>query len=97
MPELEKVKSIDRNGEVELKMDVCRALERMSEEIKEVTVLFFFEEKKQKDIAKILGISLPLVKYRIHRARELLEEYFSEDKESGISDLQEKSSRKGGR
>ncbi len=97
LPELEKVKSIDRNGEVELKMDVCRALERMSEEIKEVTVLFFFEEKKQKDIAKILGISLPLVKYRIHRARELLEEYFSEDKESGISDLQEKSSRKGGR
>lgn len=79
LPESEEIKSVDRNGEIELRMDVCRALEKMPGEIKEVTVLFFFEEKKQKEIAKILGIGLPLVKYRIHRARELLEEYFRED------------------
>ena len=42
-------------------------------------VLFFVQERKQKDIAKILGIGLPLVKYRIRKARELLSAYFGKE------------------
>lgn len=83
-PEEGKVTSSVENREIELRLDIWRALEKMPREIREVTVLFFFEEKKQKEIASILGIGLPLVKYRIHRARELLEKYFREDNEAGV-------------
>lgn len=57
---------------LDLKMDVHLALEKLPQELREVTILFFFQEVKQKEIAKILGIGLPLVKYRIKRAKELL-------------------------
>ena len=53
-------------------MDVQAALLKLPEEIREVAVLYFIQERKQKDIARILGISLSLVKYRTGRARELL-------------------------
>lgn len=55
------------------------ALDILPEELKEVAVLFFVQEHKQKDIAKILGISLPLVKYRIRRAKKLLCDYLREE------------------
>lgn len=54
------------------RMDVRRALERLPPELRETAVLYFCQELPQKSIAKILGIGLPLVKYRIRRARELL-------------------------
>ena len=56
-------------------VDVHLALDSLPQEIREVAVLFFCQEIKQKEIARILGIGLPLVKYRIRRARELLAEY----------------------
>lgn len=51
----------------------------LPEELKETAVLFFGLECKQKDIARILGISLSLVKYRIRRARELLTAYLEKE------------------
>ena len=53
-------------------VDVHLALDSLPQEIREVAVLFFCQEIKQKEIARILGIGLPLVKYRIRKARELL-------------------------
>ena len=44
-----------------------------------VTILFFFQEVKQKEVAKILNIGLPLVKYRIKRAKELLAGYLGKE------------------
>ncbi len=64
---------------LELRLDVRRALEKLSPELREVTILFFFQGLMQKEIAKILGISLPLVKYRIKRAKELLAEYLGKE------------------
>ena len=58
---------------LDLRMDVHRALEQLPSELREVTILYFFQELRQKEIARILGIGLPLVKYRIRRAKELLE------------------------
>ena len=74
-PELldENVNSLDEN------LIISEALETLPDELKEVAVLFFIQERKQKDIATILGISIPLVKYRIRRARELLSAYFGEE------------------
>ena len=64
---------------LELRMDVRLALERLPPELKEVTILFFFQEVKQREIARILGIGLPLVKYRIRRAKELLAGYLGKE------------------
>ena len=55
----------------EERLDVRLTLEALPEELQEVAILYFVQEQKQKDIARILGISLPLVKYRIRRIREL--------------------------
>ena len=60
---------------LDLRLDVHLALEKLPPELREVTILFFFQEVRQKEIAKILGISLPLVKYRIRRAKECLSGY----------------------
>lgn len=75
MPE----KSICSTPVLDRQMDVWLALETLPDEIREAAVLFFVQERKQKDIAKILGIGLPLVKYRIRKARELLSAYFGKE------------------
>ena len=64
---------------LDLRMDVHQALEQLSPELREVTILYFFQEVKQKEIAKILNIGLPLVKYRIKRAKELLAGYLGKE------------------
>lgn len=60
------------DSQADLRIDIQNAFEKLPDEIREVAVLYFVGEKKQRDIAKIAGIGLPLVKYRIRRARELL-------------------------
>ena len=64
---------------LDLRLDVHRALEQLPSELREVTILYFFQELRQKEIARILGIGLPLVKYRIRRAKELLERLLRKD------------------
>ena len=64
---------------LDLRMDVHQALEQLPLELREVTILYFFQELKQKEIAGILGIGLPLVKYRIKRAKELLAGYLGKE------------------
>ena len=60
---------------LDLRMDVQQALARLPQELREVTILYFVQEVRQKEIARILGIGLPLTKYRIRRAKELLATY----------------------
>ena len=62
-----------------LHLDSHRALEQLPPELREVTILYFFQELKQKEIARILGIGLPLVKYRIRRAKELLAQWIGKE------------------
>ena len=57
---------------LELRLDVREAIRQLPPELREIAILSFFQELKQKEIAQILGISIPLVKYRIRRAKELL-------------------------
>lgn len=44
----------------------------MEEELREVVILYYFQDLKQKEIAEALQIGLPLVKYRLRRAKEEL-------------------------
>lgn len=57
---------------IEIRIDIERVLEQLPEEIKEIVILFFFQELKQKEIADLLNIKLSLVKYRVSKAKELL-------------------------
>lgn len=65
-------------GQEDIRLDVRRALQSLPEELRETAILYFFQDRKQTEIARILGIGLPLVKYRIRRARELLREQLRE-------------------
>lgn len=67
--------SFDSTGGINLKLDLLSALNSLPQDIRETAILFFVQEQKQKDIARIQSISLPLVKYRIKKARELLTEF----------------------
>ena len=64
---------------LDMRLDVHRALNQLPPELREVTILYFFQELKQKEIARILGIGLPLVKYRIRRSKELLEQLIGKE------------------
>ena len=64
---------------LDLRLDIHRALAQLPPELREVTILYFFQELKQKEIARILGIGLPLVKYRVRRAKELLEQLIGKE------------------
>lgn len=55
-----------------LRTDVRQALDALPEELREVVILYYFQELKLREIAPLLGIGLPLVKYRMSRAKELL-------------------------
>lgn len=64
---------------IELRMDIEKAVACLPDELKEVTILFFFQGLKQKEIAELLNIKLSLVKYRIGRAKHILSETFGGD------------------
>ena len=55
-----------------LRVDLLRALDRLPPELREAALLFFAQGLKQREIARIQGVGLPLVKYRIRRVREAL-------------------------
>lgn len=52
---------------------VRTCLDGLSEELREVIILYYYQELKQTEIAEVLGIGLPLVKYRLKKAKEQLQ------------------------
>lgn len=55
------------------KLFIEEALKRLPDEFREVIILHYFQELKLAEIADILNIGLPLVKYRLKQARMKLE------------------------
>lgn len=55
------------------------ALDRLPDELKEVIILYYFQELKLKEISEILQIGLPLVKYRVKQAKKRLEKLLREE------------------
>ena len=70
--------AVEHMGQVEKRMEIYEALDKLPEEIREVVILFFFQEISQKEIARMMGIKLSLVKYRVSKAKELLSKYLGE-------------------
>lgn len=54
---------------------VQEAVEKLSDEVREVVVLYYYLGMKQKEIAEICGIGLSLVKYRLKQGKELIRKY----------------------
>lgn len=69
----------DQAEETDCRIDMERALEMLPEELKEVIILYYFQELKLSEVAEVLKIGLPLVKYRIKRAKEMLGEILKEE------------------
>lgn len=61
------------------KITVEAALNSLPEELREVIILYYFQELKLAEISDTLRIGLPLVKYRIKQARKRLEELLREE------------------
>lgn len=57
---------------VEEKIDLEKAMLQLPYEFRNVVILYYFQGLKMKEIAQMLGIELPLVSYRLQRAKELL-------------------------
>lgn len=55
------------------KMTMDWALKQLPEELREILILYYFQELKLSEIADALQIGLPLVKYRIRQAKTQLE------------------------
>ncbi|WP_027634534.1 sigma-70 family RNA polymerase sigma factor [Clostridium hydrogeniformans] len=53
-------------------MDIYNAVNYLEDDLRIVTVLFYYEDLKQKDIAKVLGIKEGTVASRLSRARNKL-------------------------
>lgn len=64
---------------VNLRMDMEEAVRRLPEDMKEVIILHYFQDMKLKEVAEIIGIGLPLVKYRLKKAKEQLKIYIGEE------------------
>lgn len=74
---LDEIPEIPENTmtDIEIRMDIEHAIDELSDEMKEVVILFFFQGLKQKEIAEVLNIKLSLVKYRISKSKKILAEY----------------------
>lgn len=77
---LDQIPEVYENSlnEIEIRMDIEQAVDGLPDELKEITILFFFQGLKQKEIAEVLNIKLSLVKYRVSKAKQLLSEYLGE-------------------
>lgn len=64
------------------KLQIEHALKRLPKELQEVIILYYFQDLKLREIAEILQIGLPLVKYRISRAKNELKKYLGEEDET---------------
>ena len=59
--------------------NIWSLLEYLNEKLRLVMYLYYYTGLTQKEIARILEIGVPLVKYRVRRARELLKAYLGEE------------------
>lgn len=59
-----------------------QALNALAPELREVIILHYYQDLKQREIAEILSIGLPLVKYRLRQAKAQLETLIGEEDHS---------------
>ncbi|MCM1127013.1 MAG: RNA polymerase sigma factor [Lachnospiraceae bacterium] len=73
----------ERMGKVEERLMMEEALWHLPEALREVLILRFFQELKIREIAKILDIGVPTVKYRLKKALAFMEQELGKEAENG--------------
>ena len=73
----------DEMERVETKICIEQALNELSPELREIMILFYFQDCKLTEIANILQISLPLVKYRLRKAKEEIKQLLGKEENHG--------------
>lgn len=82
LPSVELTEDIEaENPDVDVQFAVRQAVYALPQDLREVTILYYLQDVPQKEIAKILAIGLPLVKYRLRCAKELLKKALGEEGE----------------
>lgn len=76
---LNLVDTVEFTSDLLTKMEVEDALKHMPDELREVVVLYYFQNLKLSEIADILKIGLPLVKYRMKQAKIQLKKYLEQE------------------
>ena len=73
---IEEIPEIPENSmeDMETRLDIEQMVDNLPDELREITILFFFQDLKQREIADLLNIKLSLVKYRIRSAKKILSE-----------------------
>ncbi len=76
IPDITDVSKLAENNEKS--KIILEIQENMREDEKEIFTMFYYQNKKVKEIAKILGISNSKVKVKLHRMRNLVKKKFKE-------------------
>lgn len=76
----------DMMERTETKIYIERAMDELSPEFREIIILFYFQECKLTEIADILQINLPLVKYRLRRAKDELKQLLGKEENNGVGE-----------
>lgn len=75
--------SIEADGDhaetIAVKTDLSAALQKLPAELRDVLILHYFQDLKLREIANILQIGLPLVKYRLKQAKACMREMLGEE------------------
>lgn len=75
----ELAEEVEFTPDLFVKLEVENALEHLPAELRDVVVLYYFQDLKLWEIADILKIGLPLVKYRIKQAKIQLKKCLEEE------------------
>lgn len=74
----------EKTSSIESKIDVNRALNAIDNDLRIVTVLYYYDDISVKDISDILGIPTGTVKSKLSRAREKLYEILKQEEVSEV-------------
>lgn len=72
---VEKTYTIDPSENI----DLYNAINKLSDELRVTTILYYFDDMNQKDIANVLGVKVGTVKSRLFRSKEKLYEMLKGD------------------
>lgn len=64
---------------IDIKLSVVDAVKKLPLELREVVILYYYQELTHKEIAKALRLTVPNVAYRLKNAKSKLKIYLSED------------------
>ena len=75
--------SIEADGDhaetIAVKTDLSAALQKLPAELRDVLILHYFQDLTLREIADILQIGLPLIKYRLKQAKACMREMLGEE------------------